>query len=247
MSDILENSSNIKRLVSLDTETSGTNPSLGHKIVEIGCVELIGGQETGRVFQQYLNPERDIPDDAFKVHGITLERVKDEPRFAEAADRFLAFIEGATLVIHNADFDLGFLNAELAACGRPALTNEVCDTMVVARRKFPGRVATLDALCNRFKVDKSGRQFHGALLDASLLAQVYVRMFGVDGLGLGVTDDDSSGSAAEEADLARFSDRTARPLRPAVLPTDEELAGHAKLVGYLKGAIWTRILAETPQ
>ncbi|MBF0610921.1 MAG: DNA polymerase III subunit epsilon [Magnetococcales bacterium] len=164
------------RVVVLDTETTGFSPAEGHRIVEVGCVELLGMRK-GEQRQWYINPEREIPQDAIRVHGITNEKVADAPKFHEIVKEFLAFIGGDPLVIHNAAFDMGFLNAELARLKMvPLAMSRAIDTIPMARRKFPGAQANLDALCKRLGVDNSRRSFHGALLDAHLLAEVYVAL-----------------------------------------------------------------------
>ena len=161
------------REIVLDTETTGLDPAQGHRVVEIACIELINRIPSGRHYQTYINPERDMPEEAFRVHGLSADFLSGFPLFPEVADDFLAFIEDGALVIHNAAFDLGFLNAELGLMSRPALNGfEVVDTVALARRKFPGAPASLDALCRRFGIDNSDRDLHGALLDARLLADV---------------------------------------------------------------------------
>ena len=166
------------REVVLDTETTGLSPVTGDRIVEIGGVELINHVPTGRTVHIYLNPERSMPEEAFRVHGLSSEFLADKPKFAEKADEFLEFIEGATLVIHNAPFDMGFLNFELEKIGRPSLTNEVIDTVMVARNRHPGARVSLDALCKHYGIDNSRRTLHGALLDSEILADVYLELIG---------------------------------------------------------------------
>ncbi|MFZ1623574.1 MAG: DNA polymerase III subunit epsilon, partial [Gammaproteobacteria bacterium] len=170
------------RQVVLDTETTGLELKLGHRVIEIGCVELVNRRRTARTLHHYLQPDRDIDPGAQEVHGISIDMLQDKPRFSEIAEDFLAFIAGAELVIHNADFDVGFLNAELRRTGRlPATVTEVCpviDTLALARRLHPGQRNSLDALCKRYSIDNSGREYHGALLDAHLLADVYLAMTG---------------------------------------------------------------------
>lgn len=168
--------------VVLDTETTGISPKAGHRIIEIGCVELVDRQLTGRRFQQYCHPEREIDEGAQRVHGITLEFLSDKPRFSEIHDAFMQFIEGAELIIHNAPFDLGFLDAELARVGAKLTCLEdrhsIIDTLVMARAKHPGQKNNLDALCKRYNVDNTSRDLHGALLDSEILAAVYLAMTG---------------------------------------------------------------------
>ena len=168
----------MKRVIVLDTETTGLSPAEGHRIVEIGCVELLRMRK-GKSLQWYINPERDIPIEVTRIHGITNEKVADAPRFSDMVDDFLAFIGEDSLVMHNAAFDMGFLNAELLRAGHKKLDSaQVIDTIPLARQKFPGASASLDALCKRLKVDNSHRTLHGALLDADLLADVYVELLG---------------------------------------------------------------------
>lgn len=194
------------RQIVLDTETTGLEPSLGHRVIEIGCVELINRRVTGRTFHQYLNPERDIDAGALAVHGITRESLADQPRFGEVADALLEFIETAELVAHNAAFDVGFLEVEFQRCGRPLKISERChvlDTLVLAREMHPGQRNNLDALCKRYNVDNTGRDLHGALLDARILADVYLAMTGGQ-------------TALELASLEREPGvAAAQPVRPA--------------------------------
>ncbi len=179
----------MKRLVALDTETTGLNAKGGDRIVEIGCVELVDMRK-GKTLQWYINPERDIPEEASRIHGITNEKVADAPKFKEVAKEFLNFIADAHLVIHNAAFDMGFINEELKRIKRrPLDNNRVIDTIPMARRKFPGSSVSLDALCKRFKIDNTHRTFHGALLDAELLADVYVELTGGNQFQLDLSTD----------------------------------------------------------
>lgn len=165
------------REIVLDTETTGLDPYQGHRLVEVGCIELINRIPSGQVFHRYLNPERDMPAEAFSVHGLSADFLKDKPPFAEIAEEFLGFVGDARLVIHNAAFDIGFLNAELERAGRKALSRErLVDTLLLARRKFPGSSNRLDDLCTRYGIDNSRRTKHGALLDAELLAEVYLEL-----------------------------------------------------------------------
>jgi len=169
----------IVREVVLDTETTGLSPRDGHRIVEIGALEMINKVLTGEKFHFYINPERDMPQEAYRIHGISSEFLKDKPLFKDIADSFLKFIDNSQMVIHNAPFDIKFLNHELSLLNLPSLelTNTI-DTLVIARRTFPGAKVNLDALCKKFKVDNSSRQYHGALKDAELLAEVYVELTG---------------------------------------------------------------------
>jgi DNA polymerase-3 subunit epsilon len=167
------------REIVLDTETTGLDPYQGDRLVEIGCIELFNRIPTGQSFQRYINPERDVPAGAFEVHGLSTEFLKDKPRFTEIADEFLTFIDGAALVIHNAAFDIGFINAELERVGKPVLARDrIVDTLLLARRKHPAGPNRLDDLCTRYGIDGSRRTKHGALLDAEILAEVYIELTG---------------------------------------------------------------------
>src|SRR5476649_2896310 len=167
------------REIVLDTETTGLDPSQGHRLIEIGCIELVNRIPSGNTFHCYVNPERDVPAEAFAIHGLNLEFLKDKPVFATVVDELLAFLADDPLVAHNALFDLGFLNAELERAARPALTRDrIVDTLLLARRKHPGSANRLDDLCTRYKIDHSRRTKHGALLDAELLAEVYLELIG---------------------------------------------------------------------
>lgn len=164
------------RQIVLDTETTGLNHNLGHRLVEVAAIELSDRKVTDRMFHRYLNPEREIDEGAASVHGLTLDRLQDEPKFAEIAPAFLEFISGAELIIHNAPFDMGFLNSELMRMGLPLLENPVIDTLKVAKDLHPGKKNNLNALCDRYLIDNSHRVLHGALLDTELLAEVYLAM-----------------------------------------------------------------------
>ncbi len=221
----------------LDTETTGLDPASGDRVVEIGCVELDNLVPTGRTFQVYINPEREVPAGAVAVHGLTTEFLKTKPVFAEVVDSFLDFIGDATLVMHNAEFDRGFLNAELERLGRPPLPiDRVVDTLRIARSRFPGAPASLDALCRRFGIDASERSLHGALLDAQLLAEVYLQLRGgrQPGLALGAARRDG---APETPRAAAAESRTPRAPRPHA-PSEAELAAHAAFLEKIKNPIW---------
>jgi DNA polymerase-3 subunit epsilon len=222
------------REIALDTETTGLDPAAGHRVVEIGCVELINHVATGKVFHRYINPERDMPAEAFAVHGLSEEFLRGQSVFAAVAADFIAFVADDPLVIHNAEFDMKFLNWELKLLGQPAMPMErAIDTVKMARRRFPGSPANLDALCRRFEIDNSAREKHGALLDAELLAEVYLELIGgrEPGLALGL----SANGAAASTDVQRV--REVRPARPHT-PSDQELAAHAEFLGKLKQPIW---------
>ncbi len=228
----------MNREIVLDTETTGLSPATGDRVVEIGCVELINHIPTGRHFHVYLNPERDMPEEAFRVHGLSSEFLADKPRFAEEAQNFVDFIGDGTLVIHNAPFDMGFLNHELQLCDRPALRNRVIDTVMVARQRHPGARVSLDALCKHYGIDNSRRTLHGALLDSEILADVYLELIGGRQVALTLVADNvaAPGRAGETARAV------ARP-RPTPLPpriSAEEAAAHAALLASLgSGALWT--------
>jgi DNA polymerase-3 subunit epsilon len=217
------------REVVLDTETTGLSPKAGHRVVEIGCVELINLVPTGEIYHSYLNPLRDMPAEAFNVHGLSESFLTGQPKFEAVADDFLKFVEGARLVIHNAEFDMGFLNAELERIEEAALVNDVVDTVRLARKKFPGAHANLDALCRRFGIDNSAREKHGALLDAELLAEVYLEL-------TGGRQPDLSLSARETA-AAETAAKTERPRRDHAA-TDDELAAHDAFVEKIDKPIW---------
>jgi DNA polymerase-3 subunit epsilon len=224
------------REIVLDTETTGLDPATGHRIVEIACIELVNHLPSGRRFQCYLNPDRDMPDDAVAVHGLTTAFLADKPRFAEIVEEMLAFVDGAPLVIHNAEFDMRFLNAELALLGLPILApSQAVDTLNLARRKFPGSPASLDALCRRFNIDNSARNLHGALLDAELLAEVYLELIGGRQAGLDLIQAEAAAAIAHAVALG-----PARPPRPHA-PSPEELVAHEALLERLKQPLW-RIL-----
>ncbi|HZT17757.1 MAG TPA: DNA polymerase III subunit epsilon [Dongiaceae bacterium] len=221
------------REIVLDTETTGLDPTAGHRIVEIGCLELVNHLPSGRHFHRYFNPGRDIPEDAFAVHGLSAAFLAGKPRFAESVEELLAFIDGAPLVIHNAEFDLRFLNAELALLGLPPLdAARSVDTLLLARRKFPGSPCSLDALCRRFNIDNSGRELHGALLDAELLAEVYLELIGGRQAGLDLVQAEVLAAAAVAA-----ASGPVRPPRPHA-PSAEELAAHAAMLDRLRQPLW---------
>lgn len=221
------------REIVLDTETTGFDPLTGHRIVEIGCVELFNHLPTGKVYHQYVNPERDMPEEAFKVHGLSEQFLSDKPVFGEIVADFMDFIGDAILVIHNAEFDMRFINAELTRLGfKPLPMSRSIDTVAMARKKFPGAQANLDALCRRFEIDNTHRSFHGALLDSELLAEVYLQLIGgrQPGLELGLLGSNGKGGGT-------VVERVRREPRPhAALP--EELEAHAAFIGKLKKALW---------
>jgi DNA polymerase-3 subunit epsilon len=222
------------REIVIDTETTGLDPRDGHRIVEIACLELMHHVPTGRRFHRYVNPEREMPEDALAVHGLTAEFLTAQPPFAAIADELAAFIGGDRLVIHNAEFDLAFLNAELARLSRPALALPFVDTLAVARRRFPGAPASLDALCRRFSIDLSARDKHGAEIDCHLLAAVYVELLGGRQPGL-----DFAAAALDEGigELAQSASRPPLPPRPHA-PTPDEMAAHQAMLAAIKMPLW---------
>lgn len=235
------------REIVFDTETTGTNPANGDRMVEIGCVELVNRVETGRTFHAYFNPQRSMPSEAEAVHGLSTIFLSDKPLFHERAAELIEFIGDSKLIAHNAGFDFGFLNAELGSCGRdPVCLSRMICTLVMARTRHPGAKHSLDALCTRFGVDRSQRVKHGALLDAQLLAQVYVELTGGRQIGLGLmVDSGPSAVAAGAADAPAH--RPVRPPRPHCASL-EERQRHAQFVGGLTDALWVRLgeASETP-
>ncbi|MBB3770577.1 DNA polymerase-3 subunit epsilon [Angulomicrobium tetraedrale] len=231
------------REIVLDTETTGLNPLTGDRLVEIGCVEILNRIPTGQVYHVYLNPERDMPVEAFNVHGLSREFLSDKPLFAQVVDDFLAFIQGDPLVIHNAAFDIGFINAELARLGRPALTfDRVVDTLSLARRRHAGASNRLDDLMARYGIDSSRRTKHGALLDSELLAEVYAELCGGKQTALSLTVVESGAVLAERREAGPR--QRPRPLAPRLSP--EEIAAHQAFVAGLgENAIWKEYAAET--
>jgi DNA polymerase III subunit epsilon len=226
------------REIVLDTETTGFDPEEGHRIVEIGAVELFNQMPTGATYHQYINPERDMPSGAFEVHGLSEAFLRDYPVFEKVADAFLAFVDGARLVIHNATFDMRFLNHELRLCGRPTLSDAmVLDTLAMARKRFPGSPASLDALCRRFGVDNSAREKHGALLDSEILAEVYLELIG--GRQPDLVLEARPGSTGRGPGGRWTAPRRATPLPPR-LTAEEEAAHRAFIEKMGEAAIWHR-------
>ena len=224
------------REIVLDTETTGLDPYQGHRLIEIGCVELFNRFPTGQSYHAYVNPERDVPAEAFAIHGIATEHLKDKPLFAEIAEELLAFIGEAPLVAHNAMFDLGFLNAELERAGKGLVPRErLVDTLLLARRRHPGASNRLDDLCTRYGIDNSRRTKHGALLDAELLAEIYLELTGARQATLGLTE--MSVTAAGARTHVKVVHTRTVVLTPRL--TEDELLAHAAFVATLgEGAIW---------
>jgi DNA polymerase III subunit epsilon len=230
------------REIVLDTETTGLNPAEGHRVLEIGAVEIVHQTLTGRIFHTLINPERDVPQDAARVHGHTAAVLKDKPVFASVVDEFLAFIGDSGLVIHNAEFDIRFVNAELARLGRePIGMDRVVDTLVLARRKHPGQPNSLDALCDRYRIDRSRRIRHGALLDAEILADIYCELTGGRQRSLALGD---AGGLAGPVVVALFPRLGERPRRQLPIQR-EEASAHAQYIQSLgEHAIWFRYLVR---
>jgi len=224
------------REIVLDTETTGLDPLAGHRVVEVGCIELINTVATGKTFHAYFNPEMLMPAGAQDVHGLSDEFLADKPRFAERVEELLEFIGDAQLVIHNAQFDIGFLNAELDRAGKSKLVNAYIDTVSMARKKFPGQRVSLDALCERFGVDNSSRTKHGALLDSELLAEVYLELTGGRQRDLGLAPEMA---ARVVAGIALAAGGTIRPARPHA-PSAGELAAHVAFLAKLNDPLWSR-------
>lgn len=224
------------REIVLDTETTGFDPETGDRIVEIGAVELMGHMATGRTYHQYINPERGMPDEAFQVHGLGDEFLRDKPKFAEVGQAFVDFIGDAKLIIHNAAFDIKFLNAELKWMGLPAIPwEQAIDTLEIARKRFPGSPASLDALCRRFNIDNTARTLHGALLDSEILAEVYLELIGGRQPDFGLSS--TATQSDENAETRWAPSPRPKPLSPRI--TDEEAAAHAAFVAALgEGALW---------
>jgi DNA polymerase-3 subunit epsilon len=231
------------REIVFDTETTGLDPAGGDRIVEIGCIEMINRAETGRHFHAYFNPDRPMPAGAEAVHGLSDVFLSDKPHFAERVEELLDFIEDSPLVAHNAGFDFGFLNHELGLCGRPVVCmSRMVDTLSLARSKHPGAKHSLDALCTRFGVDRSRRTKHGALLDAQLLAQVYIELTGGRQIGLGLVEETAAAEIVEHAGTVTVRQpRAPRPHSPA----EEELERHRAFISKLVEPIWARFTATS--
>ena len=223
------------REIVFDTETTGFSFADGDRMVEIGCVELFNRVETGRTFHAYFHPERTMPAEAQRVHGLSDAFLSDKPLFHVLAQDLIDFIQDSPLVAHNAGFDFGFLNGEFGRCGHPHVgVHRMVDTIVLARSRHPGAKHSLDALCNRYGIDRSHRVVHGALLDAQLLAQVYVELTGGRQIGLGLVSDRPEAQPMLQPDAARATPRPARIFSAS----DEELARHAAFIGKLTQPLW---------
>ena len=226
------------REVVLDTETTGLDVHSGHKIIEIGALEIINLVPSGRTLHLYINPERDIDEEAIKIHGITQEFISNKPTFKQIAQEFLDFIKNDQLVIHNASFDLAFLNSELRQSGFQTISEDkVIDTLKIARQKFPGAQASLDALCRRFQIDNSHRELHGALIDADLLASVYVELKGGLQPDLQFNEVAIEGKVNTKDFQSSFVKRKHRPIRHHE-PTKDELSNHSQFLKLITDPIW---------
>ncbi|MBF5005847.1 DNA polymerase III subunit epsilon [Diaphorobacter caeni] len=237
----------MSRQIVLDTETTGLSAETGDRIIELGCVELVNRKLTGKNLHIYFNPERDSHEDALRVHGISNEFLKDKPKFAELAEEIVEYLQGAELIIHNAAFDIGFLNKEFQLCGRkPVKTyvENVIDTLAMAKEMFPGKRNSLDALCDRLEVDNSGRTLHGALLDAELLADVYINMTrGQEALL--ISDDDSKDKNASTVRVAAIDFSS---LKLQVIPaSDEEIAAHLDVLKQIDKSSGGKTIWQTTQ
>ncbi|GBQ16111.1 DNA polymerase III subunit epsilon [Swaminathania salitolerans] len=225
----------MKRSILFDTETTGLDPATGDRVIEIAALELIDDLPTGQNFHVLINPERDVPPEASRVHGFTLADLEDKPKFAEIAAGFVAFIGEDALIAHNAPFDFGFVNAELERCGQaPLARSRMIDTLEMAKKRYPGLPNSLDALCRRFDIDLSARTTHNALLDCKLLAEVYLELMGGRQRGLGLA---VSGNGGGVATYRRDPDRKPRPMAP---PAEGDCAAHDAFVRTLKDPIWLR-------
>ncbi|GLQ12238.1 DNA polymerase III subunit epsilon [Devosia yakushimensis] len=232
----------MNREIVLDTETTGLSPADGDRLVEIGGVELINHIPSGRHYHVYINPQRSMPEEAFRVHGLSEEFLSDKPLFSAVADEFRDFLGDAKLIIHNAAFDMGFLNAELKKTGRPVLGNEVIDTVALARAKHPGSRVSLDALCKLYGIDNSRRTLHGALLDSEILAEVYLELIGGKQVSLAlIAENRISGADAIAARVAVAP----RPVPLVRQISEAELAAHAALVAKLgPDSVWAQYESE---
>ncbi|AQS87001.1 DNA polymerase III subunit epsilon [Neoasaia chiangmaiensis NBRC 101099] len=223
----------MKRSILFDTETTGLDPATGDRVIEVAAIELIDDLPTETTFHVMIDPERDIPAEATRVHGFTIEDLQGKPKFAEIADDFLTFIGEDEMIAHNARFDFNFVNAELRACGKPELAmSRMVDTLEMAKKRFPGLPNSLDALCRRYSIDLSARTTHNALLDCKLLAEVYVELMGGRQRGLGLTHQGGKGMTAV---YERNPDRRPRVMAP---PSEAEVAAHTAFVESLKEPIW---------
>ncbi len=236
------------RQIVLDTETTGLSAETGDRIIELGCVELFNRKLTGNNLHFYFNPDRDSHEDALRVHGISNEFLRDKPRFSELVEEILAYVQGAEVIIHNAPFDIGFLNKELELLGKPpfrSFVSGVIDSLAMAKEMFPGKRNSLDALCDRLEVDNSGRTLHGALLDAELLADVYINMTrGQEALIMEASETTSVGKVTARVDLSGFQ-------LPVLVANEQELAAHEDVLAQMDKAsggktVWRNLSGSAP-
>ena len=236
------------REIVFDTETTGLSPQTGDRIVELGCVELFNHIPTGKTFHHYINPQRDVPSEAFRVHGLSTEFLQDKPLFAAIAQEFLDFIGDAKLIAHNASFDMSFINHELSLLGfSPLPLDRVIDTLLLARKRHPFGPNSLDALCQRYGIDNSRRTKHGALLDSEILADVYLELLGGRQTDLGLAADANISDLTKNAgpDIVRSTAKQ----RPALLPDrldEDSLARHAAFMAGIKDAVWADYIEDKP-
>ena len=230
------------REIVLDTETTGLDPLQGHRIIELAALELVNHMATGRSWREYIDPEREVEEDARRVHGIDNAFLEGKPKFAAVAEGFLEFLDDAAIVAHNAAFDMGFLNAELLRLGKSELSNPVIDTLAMARQRFPGSPSSLDALCRRFEIDNSSRTYHGALLDCELLAEVYLELKGGRQPGFSLAEERSSGSRGGGPALVALDSTSSKPRREPRphAATAEELEAHKAMLAGIKDPLWER-------
>ena len=225
------------RKIVLDTETTGLRPSEGHRVIEIAAIEIIDYLPTGKTYQQYINPQRDVPETSFKVHGLSYEFLKDKPLFEQIVNEFLEFVGKDPIVAHNIDFDIGFLNYELKACGQDILKNEKIDTVSIAREKFPGQSVSLDALCKRFAIDNTQREKHSATIDTELLARVYIELMDARELSLDLNNVKVIGKVSSSFNTEKIKNRNL-----ASRLTDHEKKLHDSFIKTLgEHSIWNKI------
>ncbi len=225
------------REIILDTETTGLRPGEGHRIIEIAAIEIVDFIPTGKTYHQYINPERDVPQASTDIHGITSEFLYDKPTFNKIADEFIQFIQNDTIIAHNIDFDIGFINYELQNYGKSSLSNKKIDTVTIAREKFPGQGVSLDALCKRFAIDNTQREKHSATLDAELLAKVYIELLDAREPSLDLQQEESSQAQAHNFDISKIQNRN---LPPQI--TDQEKQLHDEFIQTLgENSIWKKI------
>ncbi len=225
------------REIILDTETTGLRPGEGHKIIEIAAIEIVDFIPTGKTYHQYINPERDVPQASTDVHGITSNFLYDKPTFDKIADEFIEFVQNDTIVAHNVDFDIGFINYELQSCGKRSLQNKKVDTVTIARERFPGQGVSLDALCKRFSIDNTQREKHSATLDADLLAKVYIELLDAREPSLDLQQEESAQVQEHHFDISKIKNRN---LPPRI--TDQEKQLHAEFIETLgENSIWKKI------